>query len=151
MDGACRVCFCCQHSPVYDMHVRIFWMCAMECMCAQTRPWFILWSDRVLGYGVKTHVNSKGNMPYTRGSDESEEGQTCDATSCRTASPTYYRLSYSSPLFSTSNLGVSPSQGSQLWVFLLLVCIRSRKGCARIFKKGSWDALKLKRAGPWMH
>ena len=28
---------------------QIFWVCAMECMCAQTRPRFILSSDRVLG------------------------------------------------------------------------------------------------------
>ena len=49
MDGARWVCFCCQHSPVWDMNVWIFWVCAMECMWAQTRPWFILSSERVLG------------------------------------------------------------------------------------------------------
>ena len=33
----------------------------MECICAQTRPWFVLSSERVLnGMGVRTHVNSKG-------------------------------------------------------------------------------------------
>ena len=31
------------------MNVRIFWVCAMKCMCAQTRPRFILSSERVLG------------------------------------------------------------------------------------------------------
>ena len=36
------VFFCCQHSPVMDMDVRIFWVRAMKCMCAQTRPQFIL-------------------------------------------------------------------------------------------------------------
>ena len=29
------------------MYVRIFWVCAMKCMCAQTRPRFILSSERV--------------------------------------------------------------------------------------------------------
>ena len=28
--------------------VRIFWVCAMKCMCTQTRLWFILSSKRVL-------------------------------------------------------------------------------------------------------
>ena len=35
----------------------------MECMCEQTRPRFILSSERVLGNGVRTHVNSKGKIP----------------------------------------------------------------------------------------
>ena len=49
------------------MNVRIFWVHAMKCMCAQTRPRFILSSERVfLGNGVWTHVNSKGKIPSTR-------------------------------------------------------------------------------------
>ena len=48
------------------MNIRIFWVRAMKCMCAQTRPQFILSSERVfLGNGVWTHVNSKGKIPYT--------------------------------------------------------------------------------------
>ena len=31
------------------MNVTIFWVCAMKCMCAQTRPRFILSSERVFG------------------------------------------------------------------------------------------------------
>ena len=31
------------------MNVRIFWVCAMKCMCAQTRPRFILSSEGVFG------------------------------------------------------------------------------------------------------
>ena len=31
------------------MNVRIFWVCAMKCMCAETRPRFILSSERVFG------------------------------------------------------------------------------------------------------
>ena len=31
------------------MNVRIFWVCVMKCMCAQTRPRFILSSERVFG------------------------------------------------------------------------------------------------------
>ena len=48
------------------MNVRIFWVRAMECMCAQTRPRFILSSERVFwGNGVWTHVNSKRKIPST--------------------------------------------------------------------------------------
>ena len=39
---------CCRHSPIYDMNVRIFWVCVMECTCVQTRPWFILSSEIVI-------------------------------------------------------------------------------------------------------
>ena len=76
------------------MSVRIFWVRAMECMCAQTRPRFILSSKRTLGNGVRTHVDSKRKTFSTGGS---EEGLIHDATSHRTASPTHYRLSYSGP------------------------------------------------------
>ena len=58
-------CFCCRHSLVYDYDVRICWVRAMECMCAQTRSGFILSPVRVLGNGVRTHVNSKGKIPFT--------------------------------------------------------------------------------------
>ena len=45
-----------------------------------------------LGNGVRTHVNSKGKIPSTGGS---EEGRTHDAASRKTASPTHCQLSYS--------------------------------------------------------
>ena len=48
------------------------------------------------GNGVRTYVNSKGKIPSTRGS---EKDQTDDAVSCRTASPTHYRLSCPGPVF----------------------------------------------------
>ena len=76
MDGTCWVCFCCWHSPIKDLNVRICWVHAMECMCVQTRPWLILSSERVfLGLIRKsfdliwkslTHVNSKEKIPSTR-------------------------------------------------------------------------------------
>ena len=46
------------------------------------------------GDGVKTHVTSKGKILST---GSSEEGRTHAAASCRTASPTHYRLSCSGP------------------------------------------------------
>ena len=46
------------------------------------------------GNGTRNHVNSKGKIPTTGGS---EEGWTHDAASHRTASPTHYPLSYSAP------------------------------------------------------
>ena len=30
-----------------------FWVCAIECICAQTRPWFILTSQRVFGKRIQ--------------------------------------------------------------------------------------------------
>ena len=48
----------------------------------------------ILGNGVRTHVNSKGKVPCTRGS---EEDWTRDTALYRTASPTHYQLSYSGP------------------------------------------------------
>ena len=80
------------------MNVRIFGVRTMECMCAQTRPRVILSSERVLGIGVTTHVDSKGKIPFTGGS---EEGRTGAAASRRTGSPTHYRLSYSAPVVLT--------------------------------------------------
>ena len=46
------------------------------------------------GNGVRTHVNSKGKIPSTRGS---EEGRTHDAASGKTVSLTHYQLSCSPP------------------------------------------------------
>ena len=66
----------------------------MEWTCAHTRPCFILSSERVLGTWVRTHVNSKWKIPSTGGS---KMGRTCNAASRRTANPTHYQLSYSSP------------------------------------------------------
>ena len=39
-------------------------------MHAQTRPRFLLSSERVLGKGVRTHVKSNGKIPSTGGSEE---------------------------------------------------------------------------------
>ena len=63
-------------------------------MCAQTRPLFVLSSESGLGNGVRTHVNSKGKIPSTGGS---EEDRTRNTTSSRTVSLTHYQLSYPSP------------------------------------------------------
>ena len=68
----------------------------MESVCAQTRPRFILSSKRVWGNGFGTHVNLRGKVPSTAGS---EEERTCAAASRRAASPTHYQLSYSGPGF----------------------------------------------------
>ena len=47
---------------------------------------FILSSERVIGNGVRTRVDSKGKAPST---GSSEEDRTCDAASRKTASPTH--------------------------------------------------------------
>ena len=46
------------------------------------------------GNGVRTHVDYKGKIPSTRGS---EKCRTHDTASRRTASTMHYKLSYSSP------------------------------------------------------
>ena len=77
------------------MNVRIFWVRSMECMCAQTRPQFILSSKRVLGeWSQKAWELQRKNPLNWR----PEEVWTCDAASGKTASPTHYRPSYSGTL-----------------------------------------------------
>ena len=63
-------------------------------MGAETRPRIVLSSKSFSGNVVRIHVNSKGKIPSTGGS---EEDVTRDAASCRTVSPTHYWLSYSIP------------------------------------------------------
>ena len=46
--------------PFWDINVRIFRAQAMECMPPQTRPWLILLSERVVGRGATTYINSQG-------------------------------------------------------------------------------------------
>ena len=52
------------------------------------------YSKEFWGNGVRNHVNSKGKIPCTGGS---EEVWTHDAASHRSASPTHYLLCYSGP------------------------------------------------------
>ena len=47
------------------------------------------------GNGVRTHVNSKGRIPFT---GISEKDGTHKVASHRIASPTHYPLSYSGPI-----------------------------------------------------
>ena len=63
MDGAYWVYFCCRHLPVWGVNVRSFWVSAMVCIWAWTRPQFMLSCERVFGNGVRTHVNSKEKSP----------------------------------------------------------------------------------------
>ena len=101
------------------MNVRIFRVRAMECMCAKTRPRFILslkrgWLLLLLFFvvffwggggvdGVRTHVNSKGENPFYR--EFRGEDRTRDAASCRTASrTTHYSLNYRGPIPITRKL-----------------------------------------------
>ena len=47
------------------MNVRIFWVCEIEYMCAQTKPWFILSSKEFWWHGIRTHLNSMAKIPST--------------------------------------------------------------------------------------
>ena len=57
------VSFCCRHSPIKDMSVRVFWVHQMECMCAQTRPWFIISSKRVFWEWSQNPCQLQGKNP----------------------------------------------------------------------------------------
>ena len=73
-------------------------------MWTQSRARIILSSERVLGNGVRIHVNSKGEIPSTRGS---EDGRTCNAAQHRTGSLTHYQLSYTGPPVSNPNTEIA--------------------------------------------
>ena len=66
--------------------------------------------------GVRNHANSEGNIPST---GASEEVRTLDAASCRTASPTQDRLSYSGPLQTKST-----SAGDFNILYILPHCVQ---------------------------
>ena len=78
------------------MNVRIFWVRAMECMCAQTRPRFILSSENIWGIVREPMLTPRKKSPLPEKSSP-EEDRTHNAASHRTASPTLYQLSYSGP------------------------------------------------------
>ena len=79
------------------MNIRIFWVHAMECMCAQTRPWFMLSSER-FGGGMESEPmltpREKSPLPEKV---TSEEDQTQDTASNRTASPTHFQRAIPAP------------------------------------------------------
>ena len=69
------------------MNVRVFWVRAMKCMYAQTRPRFILSSEEVLGgmeFEPMLTPREKSPLP--------EEDWTRDAAD---SEPKHYQLSYS--------------------------------------------------------
>ena len=69
----------------------------MDRMCEQTGPQFILSSERVWGNGVRTHVNSKGKIPFTGKKSPSEEDRTHNAASSRTVSLTHFQRAIPAP------------------------------------------------------
>ena len=86
VDGACWVCFCCWHWPVQDMNIRIFWVCAMECMCAQTRPRSILSSKSFWGMESELMVTPREKSPLVE-KFSPDEDRTHYTASSRTVSP----------------------------------------------------------------
>ena len=63
----------------------------MECMCAQTRPWFMLSSERVFGDWSQNPCELQAKNPLYQKKISSEEYQTHNTASSRTASPTHYQ------------------------------------------------------------
>ena len=75
------------------MNVRIFRVRAMKCMCAQTRPRFILSSEGVLGgMEFEPMLTPRENPLYRKMSPE--EDRTLDAVD---SEPKHYQQSYSGP------------------------------------------------------
>ena len=80
------------------MKVGIFWVWAIECMCTQTRPQFILSSEIVFWEWSQIHVNSKGKSPLPgKKKISSEEDKIHDTTSSRTVNPTHYQQAILDP------------------------------------------------------
>ena len=76
------------------MNVRIFWVCAMKYMYAQTRPRFILSSERVFrGMEFEPMLTPREKSPLPKLSPE--EDRTHDSVD---SEPKHYQLSCSGPL-----------------------------------------------------
>ena len=93
------------------MNARIFWVCAMECMCAQTRPRSVLSSKRVLG-GMESEpmLTPREKVPLPE-KVSPEEDRTHDTASRRTASPTHYQWAIAAPY---RGLNLHSSAGGRL-------------------------------------
>ena len=75
------------------MNVRIFWVRAMKCMCAQTRSRIILSSERVFGgMEFEPMLTPREKSPLPKMSPE--EDRTRNAVD---SEPKHYQLSYSGP------------------------------------------------------
>ena len=87
-----------------------------ECMRAHTGPRFKLSSERVLGKGVRTHVNSKGEIPSIRQLQAGSNPRCCITPG---SDPTHQQLSCYGPNL-TSKISESPS--AELCTACLTVC-----------------------------
>ena len=104
--------------------VRIFWVREMEWMCAQTRPWFILSSERVLGEWSQNPCQLQGKNPLNQKKISPEEDGTLDAASSMTAIPIHYQRTILAPC------AVSDSEW-QDYQRLTLIIIIAFKGAIR--------------------
>ena len=99
------------------MNVRIFWVRAMKCMYAQTRPRFILSSEGVLGgMEFEPMLTPREKSPLPKMSPE--EDWTRDAVDIE---PKHYQLSYSGPKLALTTLAFLAekklSQPTKHWQF----------------------------------
>ena len=98
--GQLNVCFCCRHSPVLDMNVRIFWVHA----CVHR-----------LDLGLYSHLKklqgmeSETMLTPRKKCLVPEQDRTCDAASRSIVIPTHYQLSYSAPETSSRSISASYS------------------------------------------
>ena len=127
------------------MNVSVLWIHVMECMCAQTRPRFMV--ERVLGSRVRTRtmLTSKGKIPSTR---HSEQDWTQDSFINMTACLLFTFLSdWPGCSFNFHYVNIL-LQTSRYWLFLFLFHIfrttrsadwQRAKTSGRVLKQQKWE------------
>ena len=108
------------------MNVRIFWVRAMKCMYAQTRPRFILSSEGVFGWmEFEPMLTPREKSPLPKMSPE--EDRTRDAVD---SEPKHYQLSYSGPVC----LQYSFCLHTSMYLYLLSISL----WCTTFHFLGNW-------------
>ena len=114
------------------MNVRIFWVRAMKCMYAQTRPRFILSSEGFGGMEFEPMLTPREKSPLPKMSPE--EDRTRDAVD---SEPKHYQLSYSDPQVTGMTWTRKIPITSGFWTLDLLLSRRvpkplGQRGCSRV-------------------
>ena len=93
-------------------------------MCAQTRPRFILSSQRAF-WGMESEplLTTRGKSPLPE-IFSSEEDETHDAASSRTANPTHYQRAFPATVAADGRQGWAGGLG---WLLLLVGCLTSQQ------------------------
>ena len=101
------------------MNARILWVRVMECMCAQTRPRFVLSSKRVLGGWSKNPRSLQGKKVPSTGKILPRGGSNPRRFIKQDSEPNILPTSYFGPLTVSITLGLCLSVCLSLWVHFL--------------------------------